>query len=181
MMTLLLHPTLLLMLMPFVFGLGILLIRRYMWQKRTAKLLGGAKALMNFSFIRKFLKVLLLVVSLIFLVIALARPQWGEVTQTVSQEGRDVLIALDISRSMLAQDLAPSRIEAAKTKIKELLTRFTAERVSLLVFSGIALVQCPFTSDMQAFLNFLDLADVEAISTGTTAIDQALSTAIVYV
>ncbi len=132
----------------------------------------------HFSLFRKFLKALLLTFSLLFLAFALARPQWGETSQVVSQEGRDVLIALDISRSMLAQDIVPSRIEGTKRKIKELLTRLTAERVSLLLFSGVALIQCPFTSDTNAFLNFLELADVEATSSGTTALDSALTMAI---
>jgi Ca-activated chloride channel family protein len=131
-----------------------------------------------FSLWRKFLKAVLVSASLFFLALALSRPQWGEVSQQVAQEGRDVLIALDVSRSMLAQDIKPSRIEVAKRKIKELLAQLPAERVSLLLFSGIALVQCPFTHDTQAFLNFLDIADVEATSSGTTALDAALSESI---
>ena len=173
-----LYPRVLLVVLIVAFCGALLLLRRYLWQKRISKQLGGISMLKNFSQFRKFFKMILVSMSLLLLAIALARPQWGEVSQTVSQEGRDVLIALDISRSMLAQDILPSRIEAAKKKIKELLSRLTAERVSLIVFSGIALVQCPFTSDTHAFLNFLDLADVEAVSTGTTAIDAALSTAI---
>ncbi len=178
MMHLVLYPKVFIVLLGIAFCGALLLFRRYLWQKRVSQQLGGMNTLKHFSLFRKFLKTILVSVSLLLLAIALARPQWGEVSQTVSQEGRDVLIALDISRSMLAQDILPSRIDAAKKKIKELLSRLTAERVSLLVFSGIALVQCPFTSDTHAFLNFLDLADVEAVSTGTTAIDAALSTAI---
>ncbi len=176
------NSSVLLFLLPLCVVVGVLLLRRYLWQKRTAHMLGAdhknGTLLKHFSLFRKFMKALLLLLGLVFLSLALARPQWGESQQTVAQEGRDVLIALDISRSMLAQDTTPSRIEAAKEKIKQLITRLTAERVSLMVFSGIAVVQCPFTSDTQAFLNFLDLADVEAISSGTTALDKALNSAI---
>lgn len=177
-MTFLLYQKLMTVLFVCVIGLAGLLIKRYAWQKKTAALLGGEKTLRYFSRARKRIKIMLLVSGLIFLSIALARPQWSEVKQTISQEGRDVLIALDISRSMLAQDLEPSRIQVAKSKIRDLLSKLTAERVSLLVFSGMAYVPCPFTSDMHAFLSFLDLADVEIESTGTTALDKALNVAI---
>ena len=143
-----------------------------------AHLLGGTDAstplLKNFSLTRKFCKALLLCLALLCLVLALARPQWGSQDQKISQEGRDVLIALDISRSMLAEDCKPNRLECAKSKIKELLSHLTADRVSLLVFSSIAVVQCPFTRDLNAVHNFLDLIDAESISSGSTALDSAL-------
>ena len=169
-------------LIPIIIVATALLIARFMWQKKTAQLLGGTEGpqplLKNFSLTRKFSKVIFMVLSLVFLMLALARPSWGSEQQTISQEGRDVLIALDISRSMLAQDCKPSRLECAKSKIKELLTQLVAERVSLLVFSGVAMIQCPFTTDTQAFLNFLDMADAESISSGTTALDAALEKAL---
>lgn len=158
---------------PLMVLCSIFLVKLYLWQRYTVELL-GASLLKNFSGTKAGIKLLLKFFGLIMLLLALARPQWGTQEQTVSQQGRDVLIALDISRSMLAQDSLPSRLEAAKKKIRELLTQLTAERVSLMVFSGIAVVQCPFTSDMAAFLSFLDLADVEAISSGTTALDKAI-------
>ena len=164
-------------LLPLAVVLGAFLLKRFLWQKRTAGLLGASgdtSLLKNFSVVKKLIKAVLLCIGLLYLIGAIARPQWGESEQTVSQEVRDILIALDISRSMLAKDTKPSRIEAAKAKIKELLSQLTAERVSLMVFSGVAVIQCPFTSDMSAFLNFLELADVEAISSGTTALDEAL-------
>ena len=172
------HGHLLLILVPVVFLCGALLIRRFIWQKRTAHLLGSKKLLKHFSVGKKLIKALLVSLGLLFLVLALARPQTKATEQTVAQEGRDVLIALDVSRSMLAQDVSPSRIERAKHKIKRLLTYLTAERVSLMIFSGFALVQCPFTADMDAFTSFLDLADVESTSSGTTALDKALDEAL---
>ncbi len=163
----------LLILLPLVALLGIQLLRHYLWQKRTASQLGTAQ-LKHFSLPKALIKAALRFFSLLFLVLAIARPQWGSKEQTIKQEGRDVLIALDISRSMLAQDNPPSRLEAAKKKIKQLIDRLTAERVSLMVFSGIAVVQCPFTTDTGAFLSFLDMADTEAVSSGTTALDKAI-------
>ena len=90
------------------------------------------------------------------------------------QEGRDLFIALDVSRSMLARDYEPDRLNFAKKKIKRLLHTLDCERVGLLLFSGTAFVQCPLTSDHAAFTMFLDSVDVETISSGTTALDLAI-------
>lgn len=152
---------------------GVLLMKRFFWQRKTITLLGSSN-LRNASLLRSIVSGFLLASSLIFLLIALARPQWEDVHQVVSQEGRDVLIALDISRSMLAQDLKPSRLEFAKNKVKQLVESLKADRVALMIFSGSPFIQCPFTTDTNAFLSFLDAVDVESISSGTTAIDKAI-------
>jgi len=122
-------------------------------------------------------KIILRVIALPLLFIALLQPQWGKKERVVEQEGRDVLVVLDISRSMLAADMRPSRLEFIKLKIRALLERLQAERVGLLLFSGSAFLQCPLTSDHAAFLLFLDQVDVETIASGTTAIDKALERA----
>lgn len=134
--------------------------------------------LLYFSPAKKIIKAMLLVIGLIALWIALARPAGSESKHTVAQEGRDLFIALDISRSMLAQDRLPNRLLFAKQKIKALLQALHAERVGLIVFSGSTFVQCPLTSDYGAFSMYLDQLDVETISSGTTALDQAILCAI---
>jgi Ca-activated chloride channel family protein len=131
----------------------------------------------NFSLRKNLIKTILLVSSLFFIFVAILQPQWGEQTQQVMQEGRDLLIVLDISRSMQAQDLKPSRLEFAKLKIRHLLSRLHFDRVGLILFSGSAFVQCPLTVDQAAFLMFLDHVDTEVISSGTTAFDAALNKA----
>jgi Ca-activated chloride channel family protein len=123
---------------------------------------------------RRRFKAGLLIVALTFIFIALLRPQWGKKERVIEQQGRDVLVVLDISRSMLAQDVRPNRLEFTKLKIRNLLSRLKAERVGLILFSGTAFVQCPLTIDHDAFLMFLDQVDVETIASGTTAIDKAL-------
>jgi len=130
--------------------------------------------LLHFSLHKKIIKAILFAVGIIGLWIALARPAGNESKQTVAQEGRDLFIALDISRSMLAQDRSPNRLLFAKQKIKSLLQALHAERVGLIVFSGSTFVQCPLTSDYGAFSMYLDQLDVETISSGTTALDQAI-------
>ena len=92
----------------------------------------------------------------------------------MAQQGRDVFIALDISRSMLATDCVPNRLACAKQKIKSLLSYLSCERVGLILFSGAAFVQCPLTKDYGSFFTFLDQVDVETISSGSTNISAAI-------
>ncbi len=94
------------------------------------------------------------------------------------QEGRDLFIALDISRSMLAQDISPNRLEFAKTKISTLVNALPSERIGLILFSGSSFVQCPLTRDRSAFFMYLNQIDVDTIASGTTALDQAIAQAL---
>lgn len=130
------------------------------------------------SFTRYTVKSILLFLGLVFLLLALLQPQWREKELAVAQEGRDLFVALDISRSMLAQDCAPNRLACAKNKIKSLIRHLSCERVGLILFSGSTFVQCPLTSDYAAFDMFLDQIDVETISSGSTALDQAVKQAL---
>ena len=131
------------------------------------------KLFLGFSGLRSGIKAFLFCCALVSLFIVLLRPQWNKKDQTVLQEGRDVMIVLDISRSMLASDTLPNRLEYAKLKIRSLLNLLSFERVGLILFSGLAYVQCPLTADFSAFLTFLKHVDVESISSGTTALDKA--------
>ncbi|MGD1997605.1 MAG: VWA domain-containing protein, partial [Candidatus Dependentiae bacterium] len=105
---------------------------------------------------RGVMKVILLTLALVALFVALLQPQWGKKEVEVTQEGRDVLIALDVSRSMLAQDVKPSRLAFTKLKVRKLLQKLAFERVGLILFSGNAFVQCPLTADYKTFQMFLD-------------------------
>lgn len=133
----------------------------------------------NFSFTKISIRFAALGFALTCIFLALMRPQTPDATTHLGEEqGRDLLIALDISRSMLAEDLKPNRLAAAKKKILTLLESLGAERVGLIVFSGAALVQCPLTKDFEAFKLFLDALDAESVSSGSTALDRALTVAI---
>lgn len=134
----------------------------------------SARLLLHFSLSKQYIKLVCMVLALLFLGIALMQPQWGMSDEKSFHQGRDLLVALDISRSMLAQDYTPNRLEYAKEKIKKLAARLSAERVGLLVFSGDAIMQCPLTSDHQAFFMFLDTISVETVSSGTTSYSAAL-------
>ena len=136
-------------------------------KSRSGNVNNGAK-------IRRLFKTILFLLGTFFLLVAVLRPQWDKKEEIVEQEGRDLLIALDVSRSMLAQDEKPNRLEFAKEKIKKLLYNLSCERVGLILFSGTTILQCPLTIDYAAFFMFLDQIDAETISTGTTSLDQAI-------
>ena len=159
-------------------GLIIALYCYYHYRVRTVvQLLAGrwqSLLIVNYYPHRQYLKTMFFAFATLLMAAALMRPQWNKREQVIAQEGRDILIALDISKSMLAQDCGPNRLEYAKKKIKKLLALLESERVGLLLFSGSAMVQCPLTTDYGAFHMFLDHVDVETISSGSTAIDGAL-------
>lgn len=92
-------------------------------------------------------------------VVALARPQWGRRDEPVVRRGVDVVFALDLSSSMLAEDVVPNRLEEAKAQARSLLDSLTGDRVALVVFGGRAAVQCPLTLDYGAVRLFLDAAE----------------------
>lgn len=130
--------------------------------------------LYGFSRTKIVLKMILALLGLSLFFLLLLRPQWGEIKTEVEQEGRDLFIALDVSRSMLAQDVSPNRLAFCKQKIRDLIKHLKSERIGLVLFSGSAIVQCPLTTDYAAFNLFLDQIDAETISSGTTALDQAI-------
>ena len=105
----------------------------------------------------------LIILSIIVSGIVLLRPQWGETTREVRNEGSDVLIALDVSRSMLAQDVAPSRLARAKEAIRWIAESLRGDRIGLILFAGDAFLQCPLTNDTGAFMMFLDSATPDSI------------------
>ncbi|MBX9830715.1 VWA domain-containing protein [Candidatus Babeliales bacterium] len=158
-----------------------LVIRNYVRIRRSANVLvhsaNRKTVFANYSGRKQLIKTLSLCTALVLLFLALLQPQWGKKEHTVVQEGRDLLMVLDVSRSMLAQDFKPSRLEFAKLKVRNLLAKLNFERVGLILFSGSAFMQCPLTIDHAAFLMFLDHVDAEVISSGTTAIDVALQKA----
>jgi Ca-activated chloride channel family protein len=126
-----------------------------------------------------YLKIFLLIFSLAFIIFALAGPRWGSHYQEVNQQGVDIMIAVDVSSSMLAQDVKPSRMESAKREIHDFIKVVQGDRIGIVAFAGAAFVQCPLTLDygaLQMFLSELgpDLIPVEGTDIGG-AIDSAAS------
>ncbi len=131
-----------------------------------------------FSHKKNIVKAVLLSLGCVSLFLVVLRPAWNEKEEVVQQRGRDLFIALDVSRSMLAQDCLPDRLSVAKKKIKQLVQALESDRVGLILFAGSAFVSCPLTADKAAFFLFLDSVDVLTISSGTTALDQAVGVAL---
>ena len=127
---------------------------------------------------KRIIKAVLLVVASIFLVLALARPQWGVKTEEVTRRGIDVMLVVDVSRSMLAEDIKPSRLMQARGAILQLLDMMHGDRVGLVAFAGTAYVACPLTLDYGAAAMFVDVLDVDLLPIQGTAIAEALRTAV---
>ena len=120
----------------------------------------------------------MITISVLFLLLALMRPQWGFQWQEVKRQGLDILLALDTSKSMLAEDVLPSRLGRAKLAIKDLVKKLHGDRIGLVVFSGTAFLQCPLTVDYDGFLLSLDDVDINTIPVGGTSLANAIYTAI---
>jgi Ca-activated chloride channel family protein len=114
--------------------------------------------------------------GLFWLLLALARPQWGASEVTVTQRGSDIVVALDISNSMLAEDVPPNRMERAKAELNSFLGRLEDSRIGLVFFAGAAFVQCPLTLDYGTAGIFLKMAGPDMMSEQGTAIAAALKT-----
>ncbi len=124
------------------------------------------------------IKSFLLMVSLFFLVIALARPQYGAKTVFVSKKAATIVIVMDASKSMLAQDLKPNRLERAKSVLSNLIVSCKGNKVGVISFAGTAFWQCPITSDIYSANNFLKSVTVDNMPLGGTKISKALDLAI---
>ncbi|MBU0680537.1 MAG: VWA domain-containing protein [Proteobacteria bacterium] len=116
----------------------------------------------------------LLFVALALIIIALARPAWQQKPTKVKREGRDVVFMLDVSRSMLAEDLSPNRLERAKLAIMDCVERLQGDRVSLVAFAGSAKVRCPLTMDYGFFRQMLERLSTDMEVKGGTNIGDSL-------
>ena len=131
----------------------------------------------DISLPRRRLKTTLLGLALTGLLLALAGPQYGEQWLEVRQRGIDILIALDCSRSMLAPDIRPNRLQRAKLAVKDFVTELDGDRIGLLPFAGSSFLMCPLTTDYDAFLTSLDAVTPGSIPVGGTNISGVITRA----
>ncbi len=147
-------------------------------RRRAAEAFSGSRLvprlLRSHSHSRERLKSHLLALSLLFLVLALIRPKWGYDSNEVIIRGPDVMVALDVSRSMLSQDVTPDRLTRAVLELQNFALDPPAGRLGLVVFAGTAFTQCPLTSDHAAFRMFLGGASIQSVPHGGTAIGEAI-------
>ena len=132
----------------------------------------------NASRVRPNVKFSILMVALILLIVAAARPQYGQREQTIKRQGIEAIIALDISNSMLAEDVAPCRLDRAKQMLSKMIDQMVDDKVGLVVFAGEAYTQLPITCDYVSAKMFLNSITPDLIKTQGTAIGAALNTAI---
>lgn len=123
---------------------------------------------------RSVLRMILLSLSFAGLLVALAGPTWGFHWEDVKRSGVDLVVALDLSRSMLAEDAKPDRLTSAKREIRDLLDLVRGDRIGLVAFAGTAFVQCPLTLDYHAFELFLDKMDPNWVPVGGTDLAAAV-------
>jgi Ca-activated chloride channel family protein len=121
------------------------------------------KLMPYFSRFRRVFKQALIVATLVFTIIALAEPQWGYHFEEVVRKGVDLMLVVDVSNSMLAQDMKPNRLERAKRKIYDLLKVAQGDRIGLVIFAGRAALIVPLTLDYQAIYQFLETLSPELI------------------
>lgn len=123
---------------------------------------------------RYWVKVTAMLLAWVLFVAAAARPRWGVYFETVKSRGVDLFVLLDVSRSMLAEDVAPNRLNRAKADVRDLLNKLTRDRVGLIVFAGAPVVQVPLTTDHGFFLSALYEADVGSAPRGGSLIGDAI-------
>ena len=127
---------------------------------------------------RRTARFILLCGAVFFLIVAAARPSWGVQIQEMSGQGRDLLFVFDVSKSMLAKDVQPSRLAHAKWLVKELVKLNPGDRFGLIAFAGKGFLECPLTSDKTSFNQMLDELNTESIPVGGTNIQEALTAAL---
>ena len=165
-----------------LFAVPVVLLPAYIWsfwQKvRALRILASSEMLRKInnsvSLKKQIVKALLLLVGFVSIVAALTEPRWNPRAQKIKRRGRDICILLDTSRSMLAEDIRPSRLERSKIAIADLLERLTGDRIAIVTFAGNSTIKCPLTQDY-AFVR-MALADIttESTSRGGTMIGDAI-------
>jgi Ca-activated chloride channel family protein len=165
----------LLLLIPIII-LAIVIYTR--WQKKSIRKFGDSQLIeqlmQSHSNIRKKIKHLLFILSITLLIIGLSNPQIGTKMEEVKREGVDLMIAIDLSYSMMAQDIKPNRLERAKQAISRLIDKLEGDRIGLVVFAGEAYVQLPITTDYSAAKLFLSTVNTSIVPTQGTKIGNAI-------
>ena len=166
---------------PLILGLPAMLMF-FIWagkqRRRALERFAGTTLLdrltRSVSPVRQRWKAGLLLLSFGFIGMALTQPRWGETEETVKRSGIEILIAVDVSKSMWAEDLNPNRITKARREIQDLLGKLEGHRVGLIAFAGEAYVHCPPTTDLDACGLFIEGVDVGLIQRGGTQIGDAI-------
>ncbi len=134
----------------------------------------------NRSRFKIYFKFIILIMSLIFLVIGLINPKIGTELETVKREGVDIVFAIDVSKSMLAEDIAPNRIEKAKRLVSAIINNLVGDRIGIIAYANQAIPQLPITTDYNAGKMFLQGINTDMLSSQGTALNSALDLSATY-
>lgn len=171
----------LLFIIPVMVVIFVLLL---IWKKRTQKKFADLHLFKRLtptkSSFKSILKFIVFVLGLALLIVGLANPKIGTKLETVKREGVDIVFAVDVSKSMLAEDIAPSRLDKAKRIVSEIISQLGSDRIGIIAYAGQAYPQLPITTDYGAAKMFLQGLNTNMLSSQGTAINQALDLASTY-
>ena len=169
-----------------IWVLALCLLFYYIGEKKRSKVLAlfpGRENAVSRQFTSvsrpvRFWRMILFLGVIVLLFLAAARPAWGQRIMPYTSEGRDLLFVFDVSKSMLAEDVRPSRMEHAKYLVRQIVEKNPSDRYGLIAFAGDAFLECPLTIDRTSFLQTLQEFDTDTIPLGGTNVEKALSTAL---
>ncbi|VAW15218.1 Aerotolerance protein BatB [hydrothermal vent metagenome] len=164
--------------------LVVLFVLLQIWKNKKQKQFADLSLLKRLtpdkSDYKSSLKLLFLLLGLSFLIIGLVNPKIGTKLETVKREGVDIVFAVDVSKSMLAEDIAPNRLEKSKRLVSEIINQLASDRIGIIAYAGQAFPQLPITTDYGAAKMFLQSMNTDMLTSQGTAIDQAIELATTY-
>ncbi len=167
-----------------VVGMVILFLWNALWKRKTKQLYASDDLLKRLSpsqsRFKATLKLVVLSLAVVCFCIALMNPKVGTKLETIKREGVDVVFAIDVSKSMLAEDVAPSRLEKAQQLTAQIINKLVSDRVGIIAYAGKAVPQLPITTDYAAAKMFLQNMNTEMLSSQGTAIDEAIQLSRTY-
>ena len=167
-----------------VVGMVILFLWNALWKRKTKQLYASDDLLKRLSpsqsRFKAMLKLVVLSLAVVCFCIALMNPKVGTKLETIKREGVDVVFAIDVSKSMLAEDVAPSRLEKAQQLTAQIINKLVSDRVGIIAYAGKAVPQLPITTDYAAAKMFLQNMNTEMLSSQGTAIDEAIQLSRTY-
>ena len=164
--------------------LGLLFLYVQFWKNKKQKEFASSELLKKLSpeksVFKPILKTIILLLALSFLIIALVNPKMGTKLETVKREGIDIVFAIDVSKSMLAEDVAPNRLEKSKQLVSQIINKLGSDRIGIIAYSGSAFPVLPMTSDYSVAKMFLQSMNPGMISSQGTSIDEAINLATTF-
>ena len=165
-------------------AIGFLFLILQIWKRQAQKRFSNPKLLNklspNKSLFKSILKVVVLSLGFACLAIALVNPKIGTKLETVKRQGVDIVFAIDVSKSMLAEDIAPNRLEKSKQLVTQIINNLASDRIGIIAYAGKAFPQLPITTDYASAKMFLQSMNTDMLSSQGTAIDEAIQLARTY-